>query len=166
MRFFPCTLVVCLLAFGGCQKGAPPEPEAAPPAEDLSTWTLPELVQPEPRRPFPEMLRPRPASAAEKVYDFAPGGVYKVDVSIEAPLDIILEPGEKVRDLLGRDPKPLVIPPEHAQGGQPPPSRWEYKEGGDGVSDQNTPHIFLLVREANATLGLTVTTTRRIVSFR
>jgi type IV secretory pathway VirB9-like protein len=163
MRFLPCTLVVCLLALNGCQHGSPPEPEATPPAEDLSQWTLPELVDPEPKRPLPEMPRPRPASAAEKVYDFAPGGVYKVDVSIGAPLDIILEPGEKVRDLLGRDPKPLVIPPEQAQGGQQaPPSRWEYKEGGDGLGDLHTPHIFLLVREANATLGLTVTTTRRI----
>jgi type IV secretory pathway VirB9-like protein len=163
MRFLPLMLVVCLLALNSCQKGPPPEPEAEPPAEDLSQWTLPELVEPEPRRPFPEAPWPRPASAAEKVYDFAPGGVYKVDVSIEAPLDIILEPGEKVRDLLGRDPKPIIVPPDqtHAQG-QQAPSRWEYKEGGDGLGDQNTPHIFLLVREANATLGLTVTTTRRI----
>ena len=59
-------------------------------------------------------------------------------------------------------PPPAQPQGQPAQGGQPPPSRWEYKEGGDGVSDQNTPHIFLLVREANATLGLTVTTTRRI----
>jgi type IV secretion system protein VirB9 len=156
-------LGVCLLALGACQQGPPPEPEAVPPAEDLSQWTLPELVQPEPPPDAPPPPAHRPAAAAEKVYDFTPGGVYKVEVSIEAPLDIILEPGEKVRNLLGRDPKPLVLPPEQAQGGQQaPPARWEYKEGGDGLGDEDTPHIFLLVREANATLGLTVTTTRRI----
>lgn len=161
MRFVPVTLVVCLLALGGCQPSSPPEPPVTPPPEDLSQWTLPELVQAA-TSPAESPPPARPASAAEKVYAFTPGSVYKIEVSVEAPLDLILEPGEKIRNLLGRDPKPLVIPPEQGQGGQhPPPSRWEYKEGSEGLGEEDTPHIFLMVREAQATLGLTVTTTRR-----
>ena len=38
-------LGVCLLS--GCQTGEPPPPPTAPVAEDLSTWAVPELVQPE-----------------------------------------------------------------------------------------------------------------------
>ena len=54
MRTRPLTLVVYLLLVGGCQPSPPPEPPVAPPAEDLSHWTVPTLVQPAPRKPLPQ----------------------------------------------------------------------------------------------------------------
>ena len=41
------TLVVWMLLASGCQQGPPPEPPAGPPAEDLSYWSIPALVQPD-----------------------------------------------------------------------------------------------------------------------
>jgi type IV secretory pathway VirB9-like protein len=158
MRTLALTLVVCLLLGGGCQQGPPPEPPAAPPPEDLSQWTVPELVQLEAQKPLPQVPWPRPATEAEKVYKYAPGGVYKVSVALDAPLDVILEPGEKVQMLIGSDPKPI----EPSQDQQQLKQRWEYKEGIDGLGEKASSHIFLRAMEAGATLGLTVTTTKRV----
>jgi type IV secretion system protein TrbG len=160
MRILPLTLVVYLLLGGGCQQGPAPEPPAVPPLEDLSQWTLPELVQPEAPKPLPEGVRPtpRPATPAEKAYKYAPGGVYKVSVALDAPLDVILEPGEQVQTLIGSDPKPI----EPTQDQQQLKQRWEYKEGMDGVGERASAHIFLRAMEAGATLGLTITTTKRV----
>ena len=121
MRTLPFTLVVCLLLAGGCQQGPPPEPPVGPPAEDLSHWTVPALIQPEEREPSPQARKtaPRRATEAEKVYDYVPGGVYKVAVALDAPLDLILEPGEKVQALIGSDPKPI----RQLRAPRPRPSR-------------------------------------------
>jgi hypothetical protein len=103
------TLLVCLLLVDGCTLGSTPEPEhISPPPEDLSTWSTPELVQPEEHELPALKLKPRQATAAETVYDYVPGGVYKLTVALDAPLDVILEPGEKVQTLLGTDPKPIA----------------------------------------------------------
>lgn len=169
MRKCPVTLVVCLLLLGGCQHGPPPAPAVAPPPEDLSHWTVPDLVQPDVQQRVPRpMQAARKATEAEQVYDYVPGGVYKVTVSLGAPLDLILEPGEKVQSLTGSDPKPLPqgADPSKAleQGaGQPQlKQRWEYREAAHGLGDKVSPHVLLRALEARATLGLTVTTSRRV----
>jgi type IV secretion system protein TrbG len=169
MRKLPLTLVVYLLLTGGCQHGPPPEPPAGPPAEDLSHWTVPALIQPEGQQLRPLGLKPppRPATAAETVYDYVPGGVYKVTVALDAPLDLILETGEKVQALIGSDPKP--IRKAHAEPATEPGAptlqvkeRWEYREAVEGLGEKANPHILLRALEAGATLGLTVTTSKRV----
>jgi type IV secretory pathway VirB9-like protein len=169
MRTRPLTLVVCLLLAGGCQQGPPPEPPVGPPAEDLSHWTVPVLIQPEGQPPRLQAAKPppRPATAAETVYDYVPGGVYKITVALDAPLDLILERGEKVQALIGSDPKP--IRKEHTEPATEPGAaalqvkeRWEYKEAVEGLGEQAHPHILLRALEAGATLGLTVTTSKRV----
>jgi type IV secretory pathway VirB9-like protein len=169
MRTRPLTLVVCLLLAGGCQHGPPPEPPAGPPAEDLSHWMVPALIQPETRPPSPQALKAaaRRATEAEKVYDYVPGGVYKVAVALDAPLDLILEPGEKVQALMGSDPKPIrhaaaEPAPEHGDAKLQVKERWEYKEAVHGLGEHANSHILLRALEVGATLGLTVTTSKRV----
>src|SRR6516162_11068520 len=79
-------LVLC----GGCSHEQPPPP-VPPPPEDLSFWSVPELVQaPEPEaQAAPQAKEPQP-TPAEKIFDFAPGTTFDVTVSVGAPLDIIL----------------------------------------------------------------------------
>ena len=50
MHVWPLVLGVCLLA-GLPDRGAAPAARLRPVAEDLSTWAVPELVQPERPRP-------------------------------------------------------------------------------------------------------------------
>ena len=63
------SLVVLLLVMG-CEHAAQP-PIVPPPPEDLSTWSVPELVQP-PAPPTPAPAEEK-ATAGEKVYAFTPG---------------------------------------------------------------------------------------------
>jgi type IV secretory pathway VirB9-like protein len=163
----PMMLMVCLLLVG-CEAKVEPYPPVPPMPEDLSVWTVPELVQPDDAGRLAE--RKRPATAAETVYDYVPGSVYKLVVGLDAPLDIFLEPGEKVQSLTGRDPKPLVqraAPP--AQGGEQAgavvpetKTRWDYREAVSGVGEAASAHVMLTAFEANATLGLTMTTSSRV----
>ena len=150
MQYWSLILGVCLVA--GCQ-GEPPPPPVVPMVEDLSTWSVPELVQPERRASAsPQRVAKVPAGAAEKVYDYAPGVAVEVPVALGQPLDIVLEAGEQVRQIVDGDRAP-------AEQGQA--RRWEVKEGGDGVGDGIRPHVFVTVAEAGLTNGVTITTTRR-----
>ena len=101
MQYWWLVLGMCLLA--GCQPGEPPPPPTAPVAADLSTWAVPELVQPERQAPRAHSARPTkvPAGAAEKVYDYTPGVTVEVPVALDQPLDIVLEAGEQVRQRPG-----------------------------------------------------------------
>ena len=165
MRTRPLTLVVYLLLVGGCQPSPPPEPPVAPPAEDLSHWTVPTLVQPPARKPLPQVASTRPGTETEKVYEYVPGQVYKVTVALDAPLDVILEAGEKVQTVLDSDPKPIVQGQPAPENGTPKPevkARWEYREAVDGVGDTARPHLLIRALEAEATAGVTLTTTRRV----
>src|SRR4051812_9884589 len=87
-------LLVALLLVG-CTQEAPPLPPVPAAPEDLSTWSVPELVQPL----RPETLCPQGATgpqcpqqpqrkptAAEKVYDFALGETYQASVAVGTPL--------------------------------------------------------------------------------
>jgi type IV secretory pathway VirB9-like protein len=149
MHVWPLVLGVCLVT--GCQTGEPPPPPVVPMVEDLSTWSVPELVQPGPR-PSSVQSPKVPAGAAEKVYDYAPGVAVEVPVALGQPLDIVLEAGELVRQIVDGDRAP-------AEQGQT--RRWEVQEGGDGAGDGLRPHVFVTVAEAGLTNGVTITTTRR-----
>ena len=98
--------------------------------------------------------------------------MYKVTVALDAPLDIILEPGEKVAGLIGNDPKPIqqetAAPAPEQHTGEPGPiklqlkERWDYRETIHGRGEQASPHILIRALEAGATMGLTITTSMRV----
>jgi type IV secretory pathway VirB9-like protein len=154
-RGYAWLLVLGLAAFAvGCAHEDPPPP--VPPApEDLSTWTVPALVQPppppllEPLFPVAPKAKPTPT---EHVYDFIPGATFALTVPVGVPLDIVLERGEQVRNIVGGDRGP-------AEANQTP--RWEVKEGADGQGDTLRPHLFLTASAPRLTTGLVVTTTKR-----
>ena len=106
MRFVLLTLVVCLGA--GCTPTEPPPPPVTPMLDDLSTWTVPEVVQDasqtskEPR-PAP---RESPPTPAEKVYPYVTGSTYTVPVSVGFPLDIVFGKGEQVHNATDGDRAP------------------------------------------------------------
>jgi len=141
-------LVVLLLVMG-CEHAAKP-PVASPPPEDLSTWSVPALVQPAaPPTPAPADDKPLPG---EKVYAFAPGTTFAATVPMGWPLDILLERGEQVRNLVGGDRAP-------AEGTQTP--RWEVKEGTDGAGETQRSHVFVTATAPGLTLGLIITSSKR-----
>src|SRR5215510_14487844 len=80
-------LIILAMLLLGCQHEEPPPP-VAPPPEDLSTWAVPELVQPPTPVPEPVRAVERKPTPAEKVYDFAPGGTYQAPVMVGVPLDV------------------------------------------------------------------------------
>jgi type IV secretion system protein VirB9 len=93
--------------------------------------------------------KPNPA---ERVYDFSPGTTFAITVAVSAPLDLLLERGEEVRNIVGGDRAPT-------EASQTP--RWEVKEGVEGHGDTIRPHVFLTASEPGLTMGVIVTTTRR-----
>jgi type IV secretion system protein VirB9 len=115
---------------------------------------VPELVQPErqTRKTGQERQAKVPAGAAEKVYDYTPGVAVEAPVAIGMPLDIVLEEGEQVRQIVDGDRAP-------AEQGQA--RRWEVREGGEGTGDGLRPHVFVTASAPGLTNGLVITTTRR-----
>jgi type IV secretion system protein TrbG len=144
------SVMVALLV--SCQKEEP-LPPVPPPPEDLATWSVPELVQPPP--PETPHLLPQPQekpTPAEQVLDFAPGTTFTLTVPVGAPLDIVLQRGEQVRNIIGGDRAPV-------EANQT--TRWEIKEGADGQGETFRQHIFLTATTPGLTTGLIVTTTSR-----
>jgi type IV secretion system protein VirB9 len=142
-------LIVVLVV--GCAH-TPEVPAVPPPPEDLSTWSVPELVQaPPPEAPEPVAVPDKP-TAAEHVYDFTPGTTFVITVPVGVPLDLLLERGEQVRNIVGGDRAP-------AEPSQTP--RWEVKEGADGHGETLRPHLFLTASAPGLTTGVIITTTRR-----
>src|SRR6266581_701777 len=150
--------LLCLLAAvfmtAGCTHEEPP-PSVPPPPEDLSTWAVPELVQP-PQEQTPAPVEPasEKPTAAEKVYAFVPGTTFAVQVAIAAPLDLVLERGEQVRNIVGGDRAPSEGLPALAQGevratvpSEAPPTtngrRWDVREGASGLGETLRSHIFI-----------------------
>ena len=121
--------------------------------EDLSTWSVPELVQPERRGrgvPGPPKV---PAGAAEKVYDYAPGVAVEVPVALGQPLDIVLEAGEHGAANRGRGPGPSRAGPGPPVGSERRRGRrWGRGSGRMCLSPWPRPGL---------TNGVTITTTRR-----
>src|SRR5256885_13931299 len=131
MRFVIAYGLMGLLWLSGCEHATVPPP--VPPAlEDLSTWSVPELTQP----PLPVSQAQVPteekATPGEKIYPFTPGATYTATVPMGWPLDIVLERGEQVRNIVGGDRAP-------AEGGQAP--RWEVKEGSEGTDAALRSHV-------------------------
>jgi type IV secretion system protein VirB9 len=89
---------------------------------------------------------------AEQVLDFAPATTFTLTVSVGAPLDIVLQRGEQVRNIIGGDRAPV-------EANQT--TRWEIKEGADGIGDTLRQHLFLTATTPGLTTGLIVTTTQR-----
>jgi type IV secretory pathway VirB9-like protein len=162
MGFALLALAFVGLLLVGCahEEPAPPVPPAP---EDLSVWSVPELVQPPPpETPCPQgptgPQGPQPPqgtpTAAEKIYDFAPGNTYQAPVAVGSPLDIVLERGEEIRNYSGGDPE--------LRGEGQQAHRWEVKIGASGTDATMVQHVFLRATEAKLKMGLTILTTKRI----
>jgi type IV secretion system protein VirB9 len=144
--------LLVLLWFVGCSTSEPPPPAVPAAPEDLSTWAVPELVQAAPPpTPAPSGPPPLPGNT-EHIFDYAPGATFAVQVPTNAPLDLVLEKGEQVRNIVGGDRAP-------AEGAGA--ARWEVKEGADGIGETLRSHVFLTVAEPKLTTGLVITTTKR-----
>ena len=157
MRVLPSLLLLCL--FAGCTLGgeppAPPVPPAPPMVDDLSTWTVPEMVQEAPRMPQEPRpaLKELPPTPAEKVYAYTPGASYAVPVSVGFPLDIVFGRGEQVRTVTDGDRAPQTE-------GQT--RRWEVRQGASGAGDSERHHVFVTVTEPGLKNGLVITTTKKV----
>jgi type IV secretion system protein VirB9 len=148
------------LLLAGCTQDAPPPPPVPPAPEDLSTWAVPELVQPSPRPvPVPAPPKDTPTSV-EEILDYAPGTTYTLHVSTGAPLDVLLERGEEVRDFIGANNTPVEVEqaPEAAATAKSP---WDIKKGSEGLGDTLRWHLFVTVTKPGLSLGLVITTTKR-----
>jgi len=148
-------LVGLLLLVGYAHEETAPPP-VPPPPEDLPTWSVPELVQaPAPEPPAPAGAPQEKPTPAEQVLDFAAGMTFTLTVAVGAPLDIVLQRGEQVRN--------ICCPPGGEQApteGQSPP-HFTVKEGADGFGETLRQHIFLTATAAGATTGMVITTTAR-----
>src|SRR5438128_97313 len=82
----------------------------------------------------------------EHIHDYSPSATYTVTVATSVPLDILLEPGEQVRNVIGGDREPAT---EETQT-----RRWVVKEGGDGAGEGLRHHIFVSVTEPGLTMGM------------
>jgi type IV secretory pathway VirB9-like protein len=158
-------LVLCCLALVGCAAKEPPLPPVPPPAEDLSTWGLPEVVQPP--EDLPPVVEDKP-TIHEKVYAFSAGTRFEVVVQVGTPLDIMLAPGEQVRSLFGDGLSTPSAAPEttsesQTAGGTEAPRKklWTILEGAGGQRGLARPSIFMTAALPGLTYGLIVKTDQR-----
>jgi type IV secretion system protein VirB9 len=77
---------------------------------------------------------------------------FAVTVPTNTPLDLVLEAGEQVRNIVGGDRAP-------AEANQT--ARWEVKEGADGQGEHVRHHVFLTAALPGLSTGLIITTTKR-----
>jgi type IV secretory pathway VirB9-like protein len=126
-----------------------------PVADDLVGWSAPTATK-APESSSTASQEPSTArSAREKVYTYVDGDVYAVPVGLGAPLRIILQPGERIHNLVGGDRSPS---PDGQEGAQP----WEVKEGLTGSELTVRPLVFVTVTKPGLSTGITITTTRRV----
>ena len=145
-------LVLCLLA--GCAE-PPPPPLVPPPPEDLSTWSVPEVVSPAPVSAAAEVppAKEAPPTLAEKVYAYTRGGTYLAPVSLGFPLDIVFGPGEEVHTLTDGD----RTPQEEGKV-----RKWQVLQGKEGSGAATTRHhVFVTASEVGLRNGIIVTTTKQ-----
>src|SRR5215813_9767667 len=148
------TIGLCSVLAGAVGCATTNSPVAAPPLSEDLAWSTPVPVQASmkelpPAPPEPEAAR----SSKEKVYAFVAGDSYRVDVPLGAPMDVILQPGEEIRDLADGDRSPV-----DSQDQKP---HWEFKLSYSGEGTTGRPHVLITVPKAGLTNGLTLTTTRR-----
>jgi type IV secretion system protein VirB9 len=146
--------ILGLLLTAGCATTYP-KVDAPPLAEDLG-WSAPVPVAPHGSEPVspPESEEPsRPRSSKEKVYAFVIGESYRVDVPVGAPMDVLLQPGEEIRNLADGD-RAVVE-------GQDQKPAWELQQAYSGSGTTGRPHVLITVPKAGLTNGLTITTTKR-----
>jgi type IV secretion system protein TrbG len=153
MRLIPwvgfCSLLVAAV---GCAT-THPAVDAPPLAEDLA-WSAPVPVKPPAPEPPGTPAEPeRPRSSKEKVYAFTEGESYRVDVAVGAPMDVILQPGEEIRDLADGDRSPM-----ETQDQKP---HWEFKQSYSGERTTGRPHVLITVPKAGLSNALILTTTKR-----
>ena len=102
---------------------------------------------------------------------YAPGETFKITIPMDSPLDVILEPGEEIRDLVGsevdeagRCAASAPVPDSNGAAAVPAGARRCFVttkgKHSQGASLQH--HLFLQATEPGMTMGLTVTTTRRV----
>src|SRR5262245_57173574 len=150
MRCRAWMVVLCSVCLAGCATTYPTV-DAPPLAEDLA-WSRPTaVVPPEPAPPLTPQEPEAPRSAKEKVYTFAAGDSFLVQVPVGAPMDVLLQPGEEIRDLADGDRSPL-----ESQDQQP---LWQFKQSYSGQGPSGRPHVLITVPKAGLTNGLTLTTT-------
>jgi type IV secretion system protein VirB9 len=150
--FWSSVIVATLLGLCGCATTN--ATVAAPPlAEDLG-WSAPAPVRPPAPEPPAAPAEPEtPRSSKERVYAFAVGESYRVDVAVGAPMDVILQPGEDIRDLADGDRSPMDTPDQKPH--------WEFKQSYSGEGSTGRPHVLITVPKAGLSNGLTLTTTKR-----
>jgi type IV secretory pathway VirB9-like protein len=158
-------LLVCLACacWLGCATKEAPLPPVPSAPEDLSQWVVPELVQPSMAAGAQQSAKERPATKEEQLVEYLPGVSTKVVVPMDGPLDIQLQAGEEVRNIVGGDagdPSEAFPPP--GEGGAPKKFRWEQVEGKHGTGESQHHHIFLHAKASNLTMGIVVTTNRRV----
>ena len=103
-----CACFVLLLLLG-CTQEPPPLPPVPNAPDDLSTWSVPELVQPPapPPEPVPEPVAPKSKQpSAEQIFEYAPGTTFSLTVPVGAPLDIVFERGSRCATLSAGDRAP------------------------------------------------------------
>jgi type IV secretion system protein TrbG len=162
MRGLTCALLCALWV--GCAAKEEPLPPLPPMPEDLSTWTVPELVQPPRPDPQAALAQIRPATKEEQLVEFKEGVSTTVLVPTNSPLDIILQPGEEVRDIAGGDAgAPAPAPPTEGSAPAPLPQiRWEKQEGKHGSGTTLQHHVYLHAKAPKLTMGVIITTSKRV----
>jgi P-type conjugative transfer protein TrbG len=149
-------ILVSIALLAGCAGGQ--QAVTAPPvAEDLAQvgWSKPVAAPPTERPPATAVTEPTDArSPREKVFAYTAGDVYAVNVPLGAPMDIVLQPGERIHNLVGGDRTP-------APDGQETSPPWEVKEGLSGAGIEARPHVFVTAVRPGLRTGLSITTTKR-----
>jgi type IV secretory pathway VirB9-like protein len=162
--------LIVLLACGllvRCAATEPPLPPVPSPAEDLSQWTVPALVQPA-RREVPRMKDAAPTKE-EQVVPYVPGVSTKLSVGMDGPVDIVFERGEEVRNIIGGEASPAPAVPAASEGSQVPAQsapvpqvKWDQREAKHGMGESLQHHLALRANVPGLSMGLIITTTRRV----
>ena len=84
----------------------------------------------------------------EVVYAYAPLSAYQIQVPVDGMVDVLLQPGEEVRDITPSGPEEN--------------SPWKVKEATSEAGDRLRAHVQLVAFEAGHKLVVSITTNRRV----
>jgi type IV secretory pathway VirB9-like protein len=144
--------VACLL---GC--ASTPTVVQAPPIPDDIPWSRPRAVE-EPE-PTPKSAE-RPPGPHERVFAYEEGREWKVDVGLDVPLNIWLQPGE-VYDLVQSGYRRPVAPGEDEKA-----STWEIQTAQSGEGASQRWHVTVTASRPGLTNGLDIITNRHVYTLR